>query len=267
MANRDKLNKNIGKKGINKNFGKDNVKKEDLVKKGNGVGFGEKKEKKFGKVTEKKDDLIKKEDVVKVEDNEEEEKPPRYKVVKTLIRGKQAAKKNVSSKGKVKITYHKKPVGYVVKDLKENKLMAVSHLEVVSLVLEDGATNVFVTQTYAKDGKGGRALSPYIRAISGMTPLQDASMVVNPDKYLPEHKEIEVSKELALILKKKVRRSTGGRSRKPKFSKEALLKALKTKRAMLGLDVEKEVEDKSEDEKSGKFIGKDNFKKGDKFKR
>lgn len=188
-----------------------------------------------------------------VEGNKEnaEEKEPRFEVVKTLIKGKQSAKKNIDSKGNVKVTYHKKPIGYVVKDLTTGELRAVSHLEVVQLVYDYGATNVFVAQTLASDGKGGKIISPYIRSRIGEVTLQDPSMIVDPDVYLKEHGEIKVSEELSILMTRKVKKGGGGRNSAPKYSREALLKALKAKRAMLGLEGINQDEEKSAEDDTG----------------
>ena len=165
------------------------------------------------------------------------EKEALYEVVKTLIRGKQTPKRITYADGSFRIQHHGLPVGYVFKNLKTNKLIAVSHLEAPELVVKYGATNVMATQTYSKDQETGeRVKSPYIRASAGNTALQDPSFVVNPDKYLAEHPEIEVTDELKKILSSQPKRSTGGRRSQPKHSKEDILKAIEAKRKRLGLD-------------------------------
>ena len=45
----------------------------------------------------------------------------KYEVVKTLIRGKQSERKIETQQG-VKITAHKKPVGYALKDVNTGKI-------------------------------------------------------------------------------------------------------------------------------------------------
>lgn len=159
---------------------------------------------------------------------------PRFEVVKTLLRGKQSPKKFINAKGEVKINFHGLPQGYVLKDLWNNKLIAVSHLEAPELILKYGGVNVIATMTYCKDSKtGARVPSPYIRASAGHVALQDPSFIVNPDTFLREHPEIEVTEELKEILKKKTVKST--RKTQPKYSPEDILAAVRNKRKRLGL--------------------------------
>jgi len=161
----------------------------------------------------------------------------RYRIVKTLIRGKQNAKtvvKNVDGKPVEKVTFHKKPIGYVLQDLKNNKIVAMSYVEAVEAVLVDGAENAEVTATLADDGKGGKVTSPYLKKKEGFPSLQSPEIVVDPDVFLSQNKNVSVTSQLADDLKKKVRAPRGSsKKQEPKYTKEALLAAIKAKKEAL----------------------------------
>jgi len=165
----------------------------------------------------------------------------RYEVVKTLIRGKQSARKTITKAGQEKITYHKKPLGYVLKDLKTGKLIAMTHTEATEAILLEGAVNAFITATQRELPDGKKTLSPYPKAKKGCIPLQDAEIIADADQFLAENaKNLKVTEALAKVLERKPRGTgSGSRPAPQKYTKEelkaALLAKIKAEKEMLGV--------------------------------
>lgn len=124
-------------------------------------------------------------------------KKPRFEVIQTLIRGKQSVREVESLSGGVRVIRHKKPVGYVLKDLEDGKKKVVTDLEAVVLVIQYGATNVMVTATYKKDGR----ISPYIRSKKGLN-LQAKEMVSDPVEYVDKNKDVVISEDMQGLIQR-----------------------------------------------------------------
>ena len=158
----------------------------------------------------------------------------RYEVVKTLLTGAQNVKRDTRADGTERISAHRKPVGFVLKDLKTNKLLAMTHLEATEAILIDGAVNVQITATTRTNAEGVKVPVPYPKSKAGYPPLQSEKLVVtNAKEFLEKEKDIAVSEALNKALTKKTRRRGGGGRAKaePKYSKEALMEALKARKA------------------------------------
>lgn len=157
----------------------------------------------------------------------------RYEVVKTLIIGNQSVKTSVDKKGNVRVTHHKKAVGYVLKDLTTGELIAVSHLEAAELAVKYGMTNANVVVHTTQNADGTLNRSPYIKAAAGCTPLQDPYYVVSPDRYFADNKNVKVSPQLAQdLMRSKTSRGSGSKS-VPKYSREELMRIIAEKKAQL----------------------------------
>ena len=131
---------------------------------------------------------------------------PRFEVVKTLLIDKQTKKVKQLKDGTRKVEFHSKPVGYVFKDLKTGKLLAVSHLNACELAVKYGVMNVIVSQTYYKDNRTGKRMaSPYIRANAGNTSLQDSSMVMQLDFNALNNMDVIITREFVEDLKYELR--------------------------------------------------------------
>lgn len=148
-------------------------------------------------------------------------KEARYEVVKTLIRGKQSVRK-VKTGERVRIIRHKKPVGYVLMDLKTGKKKVVTDLEAVVMVIQYGATNVMVTATQKRDGR----ISPYIRSSKGLN-LQDKEMVSDPVEYVEENPGVEISAQMLEIIERyrEMDRRSGNSGDERKYGEDLLLKS------------------------------------------
>ena len=157
----------------------------------------------------------------------------RYEVVKTLLTGQQNVKRDTRQDGTERISAHRKPIGFVLKDLKTNKLTALTHLETTEEILQHGATNVMITATTRTLADGTKQPVPYPKARGGFSPLQSPEMIeTNAKEFLEEHKNIAVSEALSKALTKPTRRRGGGAKKaEPKYTKEALMEALKARKA------------------------------------
>lgn len=156
----------------------------------------------------------------------------RYEVIRTLIIGKQSAKKTINAKGEVKISHHKLATGYVLKDLTDGSKIAVEHLEAPEYENEYGMVNAR-TVVSTSQTKSGVRRSPYIKAKAGYTPLQDPSLVVDPHRYLKDNPDVKVTRTLAEALVKKPAKSTG-RSSKPRYTQDEIAKIIEEKKRELG---------------------------------
>jgi len=145
----------------------------------------------------------------------------KYEVVKTLIRGKQSERKIETQQG-IKITAHKKPVGYALKDVNTGEITVFRYLEAIEEITRHGATNAQITVTKRDNGK----LIPYIRAKAGMVNLQDISMVEDPVVYVKANKNVKVTPKMQNLIEKYSEREskeTKFLSPKSKYTKNEIL--------------------------------------------
>lgn len=157
----------------------------------------------------------------------------RYEVVQTLIRGKQSVKKTIDKKGREKVTHHKLPIGYVLKDLQTGETIGISHLEAAEFATRYGITNAQVVVSTSQQN-GQIIETPYIKCAAGFPPLQDPMYVIDVDRYMLEHKgQIKISKSLAEALSKTARSKSTGKTSKPRYTREELLKIIEKRKAEL----------------------------------
>lgn len=148
-------------------------------------------------------------------------------VVKTILRGKQAAKKNVSKDNKETVSLYGKPFGYVVTDGKNT--IALAKDEATEAVSIFGATNVKIAGKTVNKADGTSDVSIFIVGVG--VSLQDESMVALDD-YVKEN-NIPVSPEYAAANQKRVRTpGTGRKAAEPKFTAEQLAELIKQKRGV-----------------------------------
>lgn len=146
-------------------------------------------------------------------------------VVKTILRGKQAAKKNITKDNKETISLYGKPYGYVVTDGKNT--IALAKDEATEAVSIFGATNVKVAGKTVNKKDGTTDVSVFV--VGTDVSLQDESMVATNDYVIEQG--IAVSPEYAEANKKRVRTPGAGRkAAEPKFSAEQLAEIIKQKR-------------------------------------
>ena len=157
----------------------------------------------------------------------------RYEVIQTLIRGKQSVKKTIDKKGREKVTHHKLPIGYVLKDLQTGDLVGISHLEAAEFATRYGISNAqVVVSTSQKNGK--IVETPYIKCAAGCPPLQDPMYVIDVDRYMMENKgKLKVSKSLGEALSRTARSKSYSKSSKPRYTREELLKIIEKRKAEL----------------------------------
>ena len=120
----------------------------------------------------------------------------KYEVIGTVTKGKQNTIYRKDAEGNTFEVKHKKPVGYVLKDLQTGKNKIMTHTETVAEVVMHGATNVMVTVTYKTDG----TVSPYIRAKTGETSLQDKDMIVEMKDVLNIYGKAYVTNKMSKVI-------------------------------------------------------------------
>lgn len=129
-------------------------------------------------------------------------KEPKYEVVRTLIEGEQNIIKRTDSEGNIKIVKHKKPIGYVMKNLKTEEFIAMTTMESVVEVLIGEATNVIAVGTHKRNNE----VVPYIKSKRGYLALQDEDMILEVSNLEKEYKDIMITNKMKQKLQERLQK-------------------------------------------------------------
>lgn len=143
----------------------------------------------------------------------------RYEIVKTLIRGKQSTRKTETKSG-VRVTAHKKPVGFAVYDKRTKDIAVMTYVEALEKITKYGSVNAQVTITERSNGKK----IPYLRSKAGFENLQSETIVEDPVEYVKSTENIKISSDMESLIEKY--ESRGKKEEKPQYTKDEILEII-----------------------------------------